>query len=134
MERVGGKKQRRRQTQKNSTLRTPMHEMMLQSCVRACELCRTRFCQFLTALPCTDEILMTRNCKFHPKTLFEIAMALLTISVSFPSKSRFSVTFSILLRFGGFWNLGLSQIGVPKKKRSWSPEKKRSNFFCVSKC
>ena len=26
---------------------------------------------------------------FHPKTLFEIAVALLTISVSFPSKSRF---------------------------------------------
>ena len=44
----------------------------------------------------------------HPKTLFEIAMALLTISVSFPSKSRFSASFSILLRFGGFWNLGLS--------------------------
>jgi len=40
----------------------------------------------------------------HPKTLFEIAMALLTISVSFPSKSRFSATFSILLRFGGSWN------------------------------
>ena len=44
----------------------------------------------------------------HPKTLFEIAMALFTISVSFPSKSRFSATFSILLRFEGFWNLGLS--------------------------
>ena len=41
---------------------------------------------------------------FHPKTLFEIAMLLLTISVSFPSKSRFSATFSILLRFGESWN------------------------------
>ena len=40
----------------------------------------------------------------HPKTLFEIAMALLTIRVSFPSKSRFSATFSILLRFGESWN------------------------------
>ena len=40
----------------------------------------------------------------HPKTLFEIAMALLTISVCFPSKSRFSATFSILLRFGESWN------------------------------
>jgi len=36
--------------------------------------------------------------------LFEIAMALLTISVSFPSKSRFSASFSILLRFGESWN------------------------------
>ena len=42
--------------------------------------------------------------KVHPKTLFEIAMALSTISVSFPSKSRFSATFSILLRFGESWN------------------------------
>ena len=42
--------------------------------------------------------------QFHPKTLFEIAMALLTIRVSFPSKSRFSETFSILLRFGESWN------------------------------
>jgi len=33
---------------------------------------------------------------FHPKTLFEIAMALLTISVSFPSKSRFSVKWTIV--------------------------------------
>jgi len=40
----------------------------------------------------------------HPKILFEIAMALLTISVSFPSKPRFSATFSILLRFGESWN------------------------------
>jgi len=39
----------------------------------------------------------------HPKTLFEIAMAVLTISASFPSQSRFSATFSILLRFGGSW-------------------------------
>jgi len=42
--------------------------------------------------------------EFHPKTLFEIAMALLTISVSFPSKSRFFATFSILLTFGESWN------------------------------
>jgi len=34
-----------------------------------------------------------------PKTLFEIAMALFTISFFFPPKSRFSATFSILLRF-----------------------------------
>ena len=40
----------------------------------------------------------------HPKTLFEIAMALLMNSVSFPSKSWFSATFSILLRFGESWN------------------------------
>jgi len=40
----------------------------------------------------------------HPKTLFEIAMALFTISVSFPSKSRVSATLSILLRFGESWN------------------------------
>ena len=44
------------------------------------------------------------NVEFHPKTLFEIAMALLTIRVSFPSKSRCLVTFSILLRFGESWN------------------------------
>ena len=31
-------------------------------------------------------------------------MALLTISVSFPTKSRFSATFSIVLRFGESWN------------------------------
>jgi len=37
--------------------------------------------------------------EIHPKTLFEIDVALLTISVSFPSKSRFSANFSILLRF-----------------------------------
>ena len=36
----------------------------------------------------------------YPKTLFEIVMALLTISVSFPSKSRLSANFFILLRFG----------------------------------
>ena len=42
--------------------------------------------------------------KAHAKTLFEIAMALFTISVSFPSKLRFSATFSILLRFGESWN------------------------------
>ena len=40
----------------------------------------------------------------HPKTLIEIAMVLSTISGSFPSKSHVSATFSILLRFGEFWN------------------------------
>ena len=40
----------------------------------------------------------------HPKTLFEIAMALSTNSGSFPSNSHVSVTFSILLRFGESWN------------------------------
>ena len=40
----------------------------------------------------------------HPKTLFEIAMVLSTNSGSFPSNSRVSVTFSILLRFGESWN------------------------------
>ena len=35
--------------------------------------------------------------KSHLKTLFEIAMALLTISVSFPSKSRFSATVNVSL-------------------------------------
>ena len=58
--------------------------------------------------------------EFHPKTLFEIAMALLTIRVSFPSKSRFSVTFSILLRFGGFWNLGLSHKFTRYTIRKWN--------------
>ena len=41
---------------------------------------------------------------FHPKTLIEIAMVLSTISGSFPSNSHVSATFSILLRFGDFWN------------------------------
>ena len=36
--------------------------------------------------------------KLHSKTLFEIAMALSTINVSFPSKSRFSAIFAILLQ------------------------------------
>ena len=40
----------------------------------------------------------------HPKTLIEIAMVLSTNSGSFPSNSHVSVTFSILLRFGEFWN------------------------------
>ena len=39
----------------------------------------------------------------HPKTLFEIAMALSTNSGSFPSNSHVSATFSILLRFGESW-------------------------------
>ena len=40
---------------------------------------------------------------FHPKTLFEIAMALSRNSGSFPSNSHVSATFSILLRFGESW-------------------------------
>jgi len=42
--------------------------------------------------------------EFHPKTLIEIAMVLSTNSGSFPSNSHVSATFSILLRFGEFWN------------------------------
>ena len=42
--------------------------------------------------------------KVHPKTLIEIAMVLATNSGSFPSNSHVSATFSILLRFGEFWN------------------------------
>jgi len=40
---------------------------------------------------CTHRYLFphTHSIHVHPKTLFEIAMALFTISVSFPSKSRF---------------------------------------------
>ena len=40
----------------------------------------------------------------HPRTLIEIAMVLSTNSGSFPSNSHVSATFSILLRFGEFWN------------------------------
>ena len=40
----------------------------------------------------------------HPKTIIEIDMILLTNSGSFPSNSHVSATFSILLRFGEFWN------------------------------
>ena len=43
--------------------------------------------------------------EIHPKTLIEIAMVLWTNSGSFPSNSHVSATFSILLRFGEFWNL-----------------------------
>ena len=42
--------------------------------------------------------------RVHPKTLIEIAMALSTNSGSFPSNSHVSATFSMLLRFGEFWN------------------------------
>jgi len=42
--------------------------------------------------------------KIHPKTLIEIAMVLSRNSGSFPSNSGVSATFSILLRFGEFWN------------------------------
>jgi len=40
----------------------------------------------------------------HPKTLLEIDMVLSKNSDSFPSNSHVSATFSILLRFGEFWN------------------------------
>ena len=43
-------------------------------------------------------------CHVHPKTLIEIAMVLSANSGSFPSNSHVSATFSILLRFGEFWN------------------------------
>ena len=52
----------------------------------------------------TVGLLSSLRMNIHPKTLFEITVALLTIRVSFPSKSRFSATFSILLRFGESWN------------------------------
>jgi len=42
--------------------------------------------------------------QIHPKTLIKIAMVLSTNSGSFPSNSHVSATFSILLRFGEFWN------------------------------
>jgi len=42
--------------------------------------------------------------QLHPKTLIENAMVLPTNSGSFPSNSHVSATFSILLRFGEFWN------------------------------
>jgi len=42
--------------------------------------------------------------QLHPKTLVEIAMVVSTNSGSFPSNSHVSATFSILLRFGEFWN------------------------------
>jgi len=42
--------------------------------------------------------------QFHPKTLIEIAMVLSTKSGSFPSNLHVPATFSILLRFGEFWN------------------------------
>jgi len=44
------------------------------------------------------------ECYIHPKTLIEIAMVLSTNSGSFPSNSHVSANFSILLRFGEFWN------------------------------
>ena len=66
-------------------------------CVCVCVYVCVCVCVSVCACVCVGEYV-------HPKTLFEIAMALLTISVSFPSKSRFSSTFSILLRFGESWN------------------------------
>jgi len=60
--------------------------------------------------------------------IFEIAMALLTISASFPSKSRFSATFSILLRFGGFWNQQIVRNSTlrPLPFNSWKSENRVS--------
>ena len=40
----------------------------------------------------------------HPKTLNDIAMVLSKNRGFFPSNSHVSATFSILLRFGEFWN------------------------------
>jgi len=42
--------------------------------------------------------------KPHPKTLVEIVIVHSKNSGSFPSNSHVSATFSILLRFGEFWN------------------------------
>jgi len=67
------------------------------------DICET-FEKYVYTYTFLSSELNERNVSIHPKTLFEIAMALLTIRVSFPSKSRFSATFSILLRFGGSWN------------------------------
>jgi len=47
---------------------------------------------------------LIKKVQIHPKTLIEIVMVLLTNSGSFPSNSHVSANFSILLRFGEFWN------------------------------
>ena len=85
-----------------------------------------------------------RHIQAHPKTLFEIAMALLMISVSFPSKSRFSATFSILLRFGGIqqilrdstltgrWWEGRILINLCGKNNVWNCDLLQRDFLaCV---
>ena len=56
------------------------------------------FCSQPWFRPFLDD-LRNQLTKVHPKTLFEIAMVLSTNSVSFPSNSHVSATFSILLRF-----------------------------------
>ena len=48
--------------------------------------------------------ILGRNLEVHPKTLIEIAVVLSTNSGSFPSNSHVSASFSILLRFGEYWN------------------------------
>jgi len=53
---------------------------------------------------CSKVGLQGRVLELHPKTLIEIAMILSTNSGSFPSNSHISATFSILIRFGEFWN------------------------------
>jgi len=44
----------------------------------------------------------------HPKTLFEIPVALPPNSSSFPSNSNVSAAFSISINSGKFWNVGIS--------------------------
>ena len=58
---------------------------------------------FLLPRPKSGSGKMTTH-KVHPKILIEIAMVLSTNSGSFPSNPHVSATFSILLRFGEFWN------------------------------
>ena len=43
----------------------------------------------------------------HPKTLFEMTMALSLNSGSFPSNLHVSATFSFSIHSGKFWNLGI---------------------------
>jgi len=45
----------------------------------------------------------------HPKTLIQIAMVISTNSGSFLSNLHVSATFSILLRFGEFWNVTICE-------------------------
>ena len=47
-----------------------------------------------------------RPVQAHPKTLFEIPVAVSTNRGSFPSNSNVSATFSISINSGKFWNLG----------------------------
>ena len=49
-------------------------------------------------------LLLYESENIHPKTLIEIAMVLSKNSGSIPPNSHVSATFSILLKFGEFWN------------------------------